>query len=117
MIIIHLLFKFSVSTTVRDDQECEEAAVNNAKDTIKATSKEITELSEGKSSLQASTTVLEVNKIIRISLILLILPFFVICLIEILFVIVVVTNLILVEVTTILITFMTLLNVFRHTIK
>lgn len=57
-----IISNFAVSTTIRDDQECEEAAVNNAKDIIKATSKEIIELSEGKSSLQASTTVLEVRK-------------------------------------------------------
>ena len=77
------------------------------KDIIKATSKEIIELSEGKSSLQASTTVLEVRKKIPILLILLILPFFVICLIETLFVIVVVMYVILVVMTTILIAFMT----------
>jgi hypothetical protein len=70
-----IISKFPVSMTVRDDQECEEAAVNNAKDIIKATSKEIVELSEGKSSLQASTTVLEVRKK-TVSPILLILPFF-----------------------------------------
>jgi hypothetical protein len=74
-IIVNLPFDFSGITTVRDDQECEEAAVNNAKDVIKATSKEIIELSEGKSSLQASTTVLEVRKKRIITLILLILPF------------------------------------------
>ena len=52
-----------VSAHVRDDQASEEAAVMAAKDILKATSKDMVELSEGKSSLQASSTVLEVTAI------------------------------------------------------